>query len=219
MNNDLPAQSTAAPSLYAHVVLDRSGSMHSCVSDAVGGYNAYVAQLPPSTRVSLTLFDSAGIELVRDAVEPGQALLSEEEYVPRASTPLFDAIGHTVMAAEKRSKNFDRVALVILTDGLENASREFRRSDVLELLVRKQEQDGWLIIYLGAEQDAWAVGQTFGTAAPNTMSILKDNIAFALRSAGEMTNVFVSADDAQSGRRRGQFSRQQRTEAGKPARQ
>src|SRR4051812_42800114 len=56
--------------LYAHVVLDRSGSMTACADDAVGGYNTYVRNLPANTRVSLTLFDTGGIDLVRDAVAP-----------------------------------------------------------------------------------------------------------------------------------------------------
>ena len=74
--------------LYAHVVLDRSGSMQSCASDAVGGYNAYAAKLPEAARVSLTLFDSEGVDLIRDAVAPAVAGLSADEYVPRAATPL-----------------------------------------------------------------------------------------------------------------------------------
>mgnify|MGYP000400654260 CR=1 FL=1 len=55
---------------YRHLILiaDRSGSMQSCASDAVGGYNAYAAKLPEAARVSLTLFDSEGVDLIRDAV-------------------------------------------------------------------------------------------------------------------------------------------------------
>jgi hypothetical protein len=133
----------------------------------VDGYNAYVAQLPRTSLVSLTLFDSEGIDLIRDGVRPGAAKLKTGDYQPRGMTPLYDAIGHTIAEAERRSVGFERVALVILTDGYENASTDFKRKDILKLLKQKQERDGWLVIYLGANQDAWAVGQQFGAAVGN----------------------------------------------------
>lgn len=201
--------------LYAHVVLDRSGSMHDCAADAVGGYNAYVTKLPTTARVSLTLFDTGGIDLVRDAVEPASASLTDDEYVPRASTPLYDAIGRTIAEAEKRSKDFDRVALVILTDGFENASCEFTREDILKLLTRKQEQDGWLVVYLGANQDAWEVGQKFGSSSPNTMSFDLQNVGFAMDTAAAATNRYAASEHAQLGRRRAGFSGAEREQARK----
>ena len=167
MTTNTTPSTHGASQLYAHVILDRSGSMHDCAADAVGGYNAYVTKLPTTARVSLTLFDTDGIDLVRDAVEPVAARLTDDEYVPRSTTPLYDAVGRTIADVEKRSKGFDRVALVILTDGLENASREFTREDILKSLTRKQEQHGWLVVYLGANQDAWEVGQKFGSSSPN----------------------------------------------------
>ena len=199
--------------LYAHVVLDRSGSMQSCASDAVGGYNAYAAKLPETARVSLTLFDSEGVDLIRDGVAPAVAGLRADEYVPRAATPLYDGIGRTIAEAEKRCAGFDRVALVILTDGHENASREFTRDDILKLLTRKQEQDGWLVIYLGANQDAWEVGQKFGSASPNTMSFDAMNASVVMASAADATNRYVASRNEQLGRREAGFSKEERERA------
>ena len=199
--------------LYAHVVLDRSGSMASCADDAVGGYNSYVAQLPGTSLVSLTLFDSEGVDLIRDGVTPAAARLNADEYQPRGWTPLYDAIGHTIVEAEKRSAGLDRIALVILTDGEENSSREFNREDIRKLLTAKQEQDGWLVIYLGANQDAWAVGEKFGSVAINTMSIDPDNIGLALDSAARATGLYVESSDRQSGRRDAAFSKDDRKRA------
>ena len=199
--------------LYAHVVLDRSGSMQSCASDAVGGYNAYAAKLPETARVSLTLFDSEGVDLIRDAVAPAVAGMRADEYVPRAATPLYDAIGRTIADAEKRCAGFDRVALVILTDGHENASREFTREDILKLLTRKQEQDGWLVIYLGANQDAWEVGQKFGSSSPNTMSFDAMNASVVMASAADATNRYVASRNEQLGRREAEFSKEERERA------
>ena len=206
---------TSAPSarLYVHVVLDRSGSMDTCAADAVGGYNTYVAQLPVTARVSLTLFDSEGIDLVRDALEPAAASLPIGEFQPRATTPLYDAIGYTVAEVEKRSAGFDRVALVILTDGFENTSTHFKRADILKLLREKQERDGWLVIYLGANQDAWVVGEQFGTVADNSLSVESGQFGFALDSVGRATRSYTESSNRQTGRALSSFSREDRARA------
>ena len=206
---------TSAPStrLYVHVVLDRSGSMDTCADDAVGGYNTYVAQLPATARVSLTLFDSEGIDLVRDALEPAAASLPIGEFQPRAGTPLYDAIGYTVAEVEKRSAGFDRVALVILTDGFENTSTHFKRADVLKLLREKQERDGWLVIYLGANQDAWVVGEQFGTVADNSLSVESGQFGVALDSVSRATRSYTESSNRQTGRALSSFSREDRARA------
>lgn len=213
MSSNSTSTTPESSRLYAHVVLDRSGSMNSCASDAVGGYNAYVAKLPETARVSLTLFDSEGVDLIRDAVEPAAALLKTDEYVPRATTPLYDAIGRTISEAEKRCVGFDRVALVILTDGLENASREFTRDDIQKLLTRKQDKDGWLVVYLGANQDAWHVGQQFGSVSGNTMSFDTANVDAVMRSAGDATRRLADSRDARTGRGDSKFSAAERERA------
>ena len=212
------AKTHGSSKLYAHVVLDRSGSMNSCASDAVGGYNAYVAKLPGTARVSLTLFDTEGVDLIRDAVEPSAAGLTAAEYEPRASTPLYDAIGRTISEAENRSVGFDRVAVVILTDGHENASREFTRDDIRKLLTRKQEKDGWLVVYLGANQDAWEVGEQFGSAEGNTMSFDIANVSTVMQTAGDATRRFSYSRDAQTGRDDARFSAAEQQRARKRSR-
>ncbi len=200
-------------SLYAHVVLDRSGSMLSCAADTVGGYNAYVDGLPKGAKVSLTTFDSVSIDLVRDAVEPSAGKITPAEFVPRGGTPLFDAVGRTVADATTRSAGFDRVALVILTDGHENQSREFTAEKLKALLKDKQEKDGWLVIYLGANQDAWAAGQTFGTAMANTMSYDTKNMRASLESVSAATSRYATAESAQGGRAKAAFSAGERARA------
>lgn len=204
--------------LYAHVLLDRTASMASCADAAVGGYNSYVTKLPAAACVSLTLFDSVGIDLVRDAVAPPDAALRDGEFAPRGMTPLYDAIGQTIADAEGRSKGFDRVALVILTDGHENASVRFTCDDIQKLLKEKQERDGWLVIYLAAHQDAWAVGRRFGTVADNSLSFDVDKIGVAMDSSGRATASYFASDSAQLGRDDSAFSREERQRAKKGAR-
>jgi len=162
--------------LYAHILLDRSGSMEECRDSTISAFNEYVNTLRSdadiSARVSLTLFDDQGIDLVFDRQKPrDMPKLTGDIFVPRGMTPLNDAIARTAQAIEKAElREGENVAFVILTDGLENASREYSRDAVRKLLARLQKEKNWLVIYLGANQDAFAEGAARGTVAGNTMT-------------------------------------------------
>jgi hypothetical protein len=94
-------------------------------------------------------------------------LLNDGNYRPNSNTPLYDAIGQTVRATEKRVKEKDRVAFVILTDGMENASKEYNKAGIFTLL-KEKEAAGWGIIYLGANQDAYREAMGMGIAQSNS---------------------------------------------------
>ena len=97
-------------SFHVAIVLDRSGSMEICRSDAVGAVNAYLRTLAgdPTTsdaRVTLVLFDSEAIDTVRNAeVASTCAALKADEFVPRGTTPLYDAVGRARGNAGKPRK-------------------------------------------------------------------------------------------------------------------
>ena len=118
--------------LYVHVLLDRSGSMEACSDTTIDAFNEYVKSLMhqsrSGTRLSLTTFNSESIDVVFDALKINDVpQLTRDTFVPRAMTPLFDAVGQTVASIDKVTLLPDeRVAFAILTDGLENASREIR---------------------------------------------------------------------------------------------
>lgn len=184
--------------LYAHVLLDRSGSMESCRKSTIDAFNEYVAGLAAddavSARVSLTLFDDAGIDLIHDNVKAKEApKLTTETYVPRGMTPLNDAIGKTVakIDAETRREG-ENVALVILTDGLENASKEFSKDAVKKLLEGRQKDKNWLVIYLGANQDAFAEGAARGMAAASTMTFDTKNLNATMKAATRSTMSYAA---------------------------
>ena len=179
--------------LYAHVLLDRSGSMEECRDTTISAFNEYVSSLRAkdelSARVSLTLFDDVSIDLLHDRVKPRDlANLTRETFVPRGMTPLNDAIGKTVAAIDKAELRDDEgVAFVILTDGLENASKEFNTEAVKKLLDGRQKDKNWLVIYLGANQDAFAEGATRGTVAGRTMNFATAQMPAAMGAAARMT--------------------------------
>ena len=125
---------------YTHIVviLDRTGSMDSIRDDTIGGFNAFLSQQkaePSFATLTLVQFDSQdSYEIVHrfkalDKVPD----LTRETFVPRASTPLLDAIGRGINDLESSLANLaedhrpSRVVMVIITDGAENASREFNK--------------------------------------------------------------------------------------------
>lgn len=155
------------------IVLDRSGSMESCRMDALGAVNGYLRQVREDAEMnahaSVILFDTGSIDRIRDHVAAGScADITADEYQPRGGTPLLDAVGHAVGALEKHSKPNTRSILVVMTDGEENSSTEYTKDAIAKLLKRKQDDDGWLVVYLGANHDAWAQAGSIGMAASNT---------------------------------------------------
>lgn len=167
------------------VVLDRSGSMENCRSDAIGAVNSCVRKIRADSemdaRVSVIIFDSQSIDCIRDRVKVGNCPdVSEAEYEPRAMTPLLDAVGHGAGRLAQDERADVRKILVIMTDGLENASREHTTESIAALLRRRQDKDGWLVVYLGADHDAWAQSSALGIRDGNVAALAK--VSFAISS-------------------------------------
>jgi Mg-chelatase subunit ChlD len=175
--------------LYVHVLLDRSGSMQLCRDSTIKAFNEYIKGLKTddsNARVSLTLFDDRSIDNVFSNSDVNHVKdLDRETFVPRGNTPLNDAIGKTIGVIED-SKIRGNVALVILTDGEENASREHTSESVKTLLDRAQNQNGWLVIYLGTGHDVWKAAKEIGvpiiTTLPYSREKTGETMSAALRS-------------------------------------
>jgi len=164
-------------------LLDRSGSMHSIKDDTEGGFNAFIAeqrQQGGECRVTLAQFDNEYEEVYRDlplAEVPALRL------VPRGSTALLDSIGRLVtstgerLAALPEDERPGIVIVGIMTDGHENASREWTHPAVKALIGQQTKTYGWQFLYLGADQDAIEVGSSIGVAAANSMTYSRGKVA------------------------------------------
>jgi len=150
------------------LVLDETGSMMSVKQQTISGYNEYVNDLRSKGgfKFALTRFNSNKIDIGEMQPIKKAISLDNEIYVPRATTPLYDAIGHTIKSIEKYD---GPVIFVVLTDGYENASREFTREQIFAIIQEKTKK-GWTFVYLGADQDAWDVSQNLGFSQGNTLS-------------------------------------------------
>lgn len=174
--------------LYTHILLDRSGSMESNRAITIDAFNEYVngqrVAKDLDVRLSLTLFDSGGIDLVHDALPVDDfPELTSRDYQPRSMTPLLDAIGQTMahIAAVKLRAD-EKITFVIFTDGLENASREYKLADIRAQITRRQDEDDWQILFLGAGIDAIAEGQSLGVAAGQSLNLDGDRMHASLAS-------------------------------------
>jgi len=176
--------------LYVTLILDETGSMQSCKGAAITGFNQYLGRLrdePAETQFTLTLFNSSKTEIRYQAVPVRNVHhLDVETYRPHDTTPLYDAIGRTLTSARQQAPAEMRKLCVILTDGLENASTEYTRKQIFDL-IKACEQDGWTFIYLGADHDVWAAGEDLGIAGDNRVSFCRSNIAGTFNQLSETT--------------------------------
>ena len=200
-----------AQKVHVGIVLDRSGSMEDCRTDAIGAVNSYLRQVKDDkdmeASISLITFDSQSIEVIRDKVPAGScAELAASEYQPRASTPLLDAVGHGVVLLEKRKEPGERCILAVMTDGLENASREYTKETIKVLLDRKQKEEGWLVLYLGTGHDAWAQGSAMGLRVGNVAAFDKQAVGVSMAAIGARSKRYAMAADAASEAASGGFT-------------
>ncbi len=158
-------------------ILDSSGSMSKIMSDSIGGFNTFLEQqrnLPDDATITVALFDSyTNYQILYDNVNIKEAKdITSKEWYPRGLTALYDAIGKTINADKARLAKLgdeapSKVLVCIITDGLENDSREYK-IDAIKKLIKDCENDDWNFVYLAANQDAFAVGSGFGISVGNT---------------------------------------------------
>ena len=179
--------------LYVTLILDETGSMQECKGAAIAGFNQYGATLrqePAETRVTLTLFNSRKTEVRYQATPVARVHdLDVETYRPRDTTPLYDAIGRTLVSARLQVPAGSRKLCVILTDGEENASRRYTRSQIFDM-IKAYENEGWTFLYLGADHDVWAAGEDLGVAEHNRITFLKADVAHTFECLSEATANF-----------------------------
>jgi len=197
------------------IILDRSGSMSHIRKDTIGGINAFIEeQKKASGEATMTLiqFDHAYEENYLRKPITEVVPLTDATYCPRGNTALLDAIGRTInilgtaYAAMDESSRPEKVVLVIQTDGEENASQEFSSSKIKEMIELQRDAYHWEFIFLGANQDAFAIAASMGIPKANAMTFAYDGAgskdaylsASAMvahsRSTGDSLRGFTSAD-------------------------
>lgn len=175
---------------YVALLLDRTGSMNTNKTETIAAVNSYIEGLQKKFKglFTLTQFDTdpqtnaPAIDLVQDNVKIKDAkLLTEATYEPRGMTPLLDAIGTTL--GKIKTKGFENVIFVIVTDGQENDSREYKDVKVIRKMLEKKRKKGWQVMYIGADVDAFAEGRNLGIAAGQTLNYGKTHSVATMDAA------------------------------------
>ena len=179
------------------LLLDRSGSMASLWDEALGSVNAYVKKLAEDkidTGVTLATFDGNGgrlaFEVIRDRIIPSTwKAVSSEDATPRGMTPLSDATGEIVSLA--KAGNYDKVAIIIMTDGAENASKELTVAQAKAALDECRAKN-WQVIFLGANFDNASQAAAYGNSAFATASAAKGSLGAATRSVASSRATYAA---------------------------
>lgn len=189
-------------------ILDKSGSMDSVLDATISGFNEYLATLKKDKKVeyefSFTLFDTI---VEQRNVESKLKLikkLDRESFVPSGMTALYDAVCKTIKDVDYDGK----VITVILTDGGENSSREYNMETMRSLIKEKEKTGKWTFVYMGANQDSYAVAQNYGFATGNitnfkattrgmgaAFTTMAMNTSSLANSEGDITLDFFSVED------------------------
>ena len=187
-------ETQAKEKLNIRMVLDRSGSMSSCRNETVDSINKYVEEIKKDGVVglfTLSTFDSVSIDIpisrvkINELIEFGYDILE-----PRGGTPLNDAIGLAVSDLSNFNlEGNEKKVLVIVTDGMENASREYSTKAIKQLIEEKT-KEGWLIIYLGADHDAFLQSSNLGFEVDKTLHYAKRDSVDAFRTVATKTTQY-----------------------------
>lgn len=174
---------------YTHIlaIVDRSGSMSRCykqMQEALNEFFAGQALVEGKCLVDYVQFDNVYEKVFEDSpVADARAVIH-----PRNATALLDAIGRGATELGRKLKNLSevhrpgKVLVVVVTDGHENASREWSADKVRELVRQQEDQYNWEFLFLGANIDAVAVGNDYGFKFDNTLTFDTSNASATMDS-------------------------------------
>ena len=165
-------------------IIDKSGSMSGLESDTIGGFNANIEahkKLEGDVHVTTVLFNDK-YKLLHDRIDlKGICPMTTNQYQAGGMTALLDAVGETINkirnVQKQTSEEFrsDKVIFVIITDGQENSSHEYKYKDIKKLIEHQQQIYGWKFIFLGANIDAFVEAGKLGIPLENASGFVADH--------------------------------------------
>ena len=177
-------EKTAEEPVQIVCILDRSGSMQSLSGDVIGGYNSFLEKQRKekgTAEVTTVLFDDQ-YEKISDAVDLNKAEeLTSATYYARGNTALMDAVGRTItetlaqMEKNKICPAKRRVLIMIMTDGLENASKEYDKAKIKSLIDATQNEYKWNYVFIGANIDSASEANSIGIGGKHAMNYAPDS--------------------------------------------
>ena len=153
--------------IFNLIIIDESGSMHSIKTAAINSVNETIQTIRAAQKkyedqehyVSLVSFND-DVKTIYECVSAEEVKeLTAESYEPDCCTALYDAMGISLNRLRKKVAEDDKVLVTIVTDGYENASKEYS-GKAIKALVDELKGKGWVFAYIGANQDVEAVAAT-----------------------------------------------------------
>ena len=207
---DRSMQSQPTPPVHLYVLLDRSGSMSRIRDEVIEGFNGLLASQQadgPDARLTMVQFDTVDIARtvfddipVREVTPMGHA-----DFRPRGGTPLLDASAHLIGRASTRAElralagQPEEIVFVTITDGHENASRQYNRRDLAALIGARQEQ-GWTFVFMSAALDAYDDARSFGYGDGSIQAFSADGDGAKLAFDSLASSVGAMRVDTRAGR-------------------
>ena len=171
---------------YYQFILDRSGSMSDVRSATLEAFNSHISSIQKAAMnfpeqkfyASLCTFNDAVEQPIVESRLDEFMPLNMRSYVTTGSTALLDAIGHSVhRIRNEHGKEIDKgkasVVVIIMTDGMENASRLYSFPEISRLIAQLEATDFWTFTFLGADLDAFEIGRMLNIREANTKSFYK----------------------------------------------
>lgn len=163
-------KSLASDSKTVHnlIILDESGSMQYIYQPAISGVNETLQTIRGAEKehtgqkhfVSLISFHTGHYNEIYSHVPAESAIdVTQDHYRPEGCTPLYDAMGRAITELRNKVSKEDTVLVTVITDGLENASREYS-GPAIKALVEEMKARGWVFTYIGANQNVEAVANS-----------------------------------------------------------
>ncbi len=170
------------------LILDRSGSMSAIAQATVEGINSFLAEQKNSTAdvsIRFVQFDDVYEEVYDGKLDKAPLMTlsapvgeNQKQFVPRGWTALLDAIGTSISDIGKRLSDLPeeerpaKVAVVIMTDGMENKSKKYNRDQIANLIQQQRDVYKWEFQYLGANQDAIGEAAKYNIPAVNAVTFV-----------------------------------------------
>lgn len=166
--NTKPAQNTELV-----FVVDKSGSMYNIADDTIGNFNSVIEEQKKSDAednvyVTTVMFNQNSVKIHERKDIKDIEKITKKEYRPSGSTALLDAVGNTITELSKNEAvKENKVLFVIITDGYENSSREFKKNDIKKLIDEKTKEN-WQFMFLGANIDSFKESNSIGIKSSHT---------------------------------------------------
>jgi hypothetical protein len=156
--------------------------MISVLDDTIGGFNQFLLdqkEVVGEATLSLIQFDNEYEVIYRCIPIKSVPPLTKEMYKPRGSTALLDSLARMInstgqtLSQMKEEDRPSKVIFVVITDGLENCSKEFTKRAVFNMIEHQKTKYSWEFVYLCASAESITDAISYGFSKNSTITYTK----------------------------------------------